>query len=282
MLDELRHFLLVVDHGTVTAAARAAHLSQPALSASLRRLETHFGATLLRRGRSGAEPTAVGRTLVPRAQAVLAAMSDAQQAVREVQGLTRGEVRIGAGGTVATYLLPPLLARFRTRHPNIRIVLSELFPAQGRDAVDRGEIDLAILPDGPGEAWGHDDFILVGAKRVDPEGHPFVTFLSGTHTRAVLDRHFPDADVVMELASIAAVKRHVREGIGIALISSAAVRVELRNRRLFRLSHPLTPLRRELRLVHRGRESLSPAAAALRDLLARAPSAGHRKSQNKR
>ncbi len=267
MLDELQHFLLVVKHGTVTEAARYAHLSQPALSASLKRLESHFGSRLLHRGRKGAEPTAAGWALVPRAQAVLANFGDALQAVREVEDLDTGEVRIGAGGTVATYMLPPVLARFRKKHPKIRIVLSEMTPEQSRQGVDRGELDLAIVPDTEGEPWGGDAFILVGAQRVRAEGQPFVTFLSGTSTRAALDRNFAGAEIVMELASIAAVKRHVRAGIGIALISDAAVQVELANQRLYRLRHPRTPLRRKLSIVHRGKKLLSPAAGALRTML---------------
>ncbi len=271
MFDELQHFLLVVEHGTVTEAARQAHLSQPALSASLKRLEAHFGSRLLHRGRKGAEPTAAGRALVPRAQAVLASFGDALQAVREVEGLDTGEVRIGAGGTVATYMLPQVLARFRKKHPKIRIVLSEMTPEQTRQGVDRGELDLAIVPDAVGEAWGADAFILVAAQRVRAEAQPFVTFLNGTSTRQALDRNFPGAEIVMELASIAAVKRHVRAGIGIALISDAAVQVELANQRLFRLRHPRTPLRRGLFLVHRGQKLLSPAASALRSMLLEQP-----------
>ncbi len=269
MLDELRHFLLTAEHGTVTEAARRAHLSQPALSASLKRLEAHFGATLLHRGRSGAELTAAGSALLPRAQAVLAAFGDALSAVREVEGLQSGQVRIGAGGTVATYMLPQLLARYRKQNPKVRIVLSEMTPEQARDGVDRGDLDIAIVGGGSGERWGSDAFILVGARRCRPErkAFPFVTFLQGTSTRQALDQTFPNAEIVMELASIATVKRHVRAGIGIALISDAAVQVELANQRLHLLPHPLTPLRRDLFLVHRGQELLSPAAAALRALL---------------
>src|SRR3954469_5816811 len=102
MLDELRHFLLVVEHGTFTEAARRSRLTQPALSASIRRLEEHFGARLLHRGRAGAEATAAGEALVPRARAVFAAISEAERAVREIEGLDAGEVRLGAGATVCT------------------------------------------------------------------------------------------------------------------------------------------------------------------------------------
>lgn len=60
MLDELRHFLLVVEHGTLTHAARLANLTQPALSASIQRLEAEMGARLLHRSRRGARLTAAG------------------------------------------------------------------------------------------------------------------------------------------------------------------------------------------------------------------------------
>src|SRR5688500_9815845 len=99
MFESLRHFLLILDHGTFTEAAKRAHLSQPALTASIHRLEQDLGATLLHRGRKGAQVTAAGAELVPRARAALAAIDEARRAVREVLELDRGEVRIGAGGT---------------------------------------------------------------------------------------------------------------------------------------------------------------------------------------
>mgnify|MGYP003381075242 CR=1 FL=1 len=101
MIDELRHFLLVVEHGTFTEAARRARLTQPALSASIQRLEDHLGAKVLDRGRQGASVTACGEALVPRAKAVLAALSEAERAVAEVAGLRAGEVRLGAGATAS-------------------------------------------------------------------------------------------------------------------------------------------------------------------------------------
>ncbi len=258
MIDELRHFLLVVEHGTVTEAARHAHLSQPALSASLRRLEDYFGAPLLFRGRAGATPTAAGAALVPRAEAVLAALGDARRAVAEIEGLSAGEVRVGASGTAATYLLPEPLSRYRKLYPNVRIVLRELGASRAAAGVERGDLDLAVVSDPAGELWMRDEFVLVGSRKVHSLDAPFVTFSPETTTRQNLDKYFPDANIVMELGSIAAVKRHVRAGIGIALLSRAAVQQDIDARRLVVVRHDKTPIPRELRLVHRGEELLSP------------------------
>src|SRR5262249_22490239 len=130
MLDELKHFVLIAENRTFTAAARRAHLSQPALTASIHRLEEDIGARLFDRGRSGAELTAAGAALLPRARAARAAVDEGRRAVAEVVGLRAGEVRIGAGATACTYLLPPLLAAFRKRHPGVRILLREAFTEQ--------------------------------------------------------------------------------------------------------------------------------------------------------
>ena len=267
MLDELRQFLLVVEHGTFTRAARHAHLTQPALSAAIRRLEDMMGARLLHRDRNGARPTAAGEALVPRARAALAAVADAKRAISEIEGLHSGEVRIGASATAATYLLPPLLARFRRRHKKVRIVLRELPQPAALAAIESGEIDFAVVSGPGGEPWLRDDLVLVGAPGVRRPGAPFVTFPPGTTTRAMLDRYFPDAEIVMELGSIAAVKSHVRARIGVALISRAAVEADLASGRLAILRDPATPIARELVLVHRGVEQLAPAAAALRALM---------------
>src|SRR5262245_36137821 len=117
MLDELRHFLEIARQGTFTAAARQVHLSQPALTASIHRLESELGANLLDRGPGGAVLTAAGRALVPWAESALSSVARGRRAVREIESLESGEVRIGAGSTACLILLPPLLAEFHDAHP---------------------------------------------------------------------------------------------------------------------------------------------------------------------
>lgn len=276
MMDALHHFALIAEHGTFTRAARHAHLSQPALTASIRKLEDDMGARLLHRDRTGTSLTAAGKALLPRAQAILAAITDARRAVAEVEGLHAGEVRLGAGATACTYLLPPVLAKFRERYPGVRFLLREATTTDVLDALARGELDLGVVTHPAGEPWRKDELILVAAPTLDLHHDPatptagpapFVTLLRGTTTRELLDRHFPGARVVMELGSIAAVKGNVRAGIGVALVSRSAVEVDLSLGRLVEVRHPETPIPRPLHIVHPGRDRLPPAAAALRRLL---------------
>lgn len=271
MLDRLRHFLLIVEHGTFTSAARHAHLSQPALTASIRRLEEQLGARILHRGRRGAALTAAGEALLPSARAALAAVREGRRAVREVEELERGEVRIAAGATACTYLLPPTLAAFRREHPKIRFWLGEATTREALEGLAAGDVDLAVVTTEIGDEWFVDELVLVAAPEIDPTDAPFVTFRVGATTRALVEEHFPSAEIAMELGGIAAVKTHVRSGVGVALVSRHAVATDLALGRLVKVDDPRTPITRPFHVAHRGLDRLPPAAAALRRRMLEAP-----------
>lgn len=282
--DALRHVVLIETYGTFTAAAQAAHLSQPALSASIQRLEAALGARLFERGpgaRGGARLTAAGRALLPHAKAILGAMAEAARAVADV-GEIAGEVRLAAGATACTYLLPEIVAAFRQRHPAVVLTVREANTPVILKAVESGEADLGVIT-GPGQDhWRADPLVLVAgpgspyAALRDPEAlgrAPLVAFHPSSPLRAISDRVLPEAPVVMSLTNIAAVKGNVRAGVGVALVSAAAVAHDVEGRRLVILPHPATPVARALSLAHRGEKALPPAVAALRRaLLAVTPS----------
>lgn len=270
MIDELRHFVLIAEIGNFTRAAKRAHLSQPALTASIKRLEAQLGARLLERGRTGASTTAAGDALLPFARAAIAAVEAGQRAVAEIEGLHRGEVRLAAGATACTYLLPEVLARYRAAHPDIRFLLRESTTDEALDALHAGDIDIAVVSGADGEPWFVDELIVVASPEFrarDLERGPFVAFRRGSTSRTLLDDAFPNAEIVMELGSIATVKGNVRAGIGLALVSRHAVVRDLAEGSLVRVRTPSTPLERPLELVHLGADRLPPAAAALRKLL---------------
>ncbi len=277
MLDSYRHFLLVVEHGTFTEAAHHAHLTQPALSASIARLEENLGAQVFHRGRRGAELSAAGSALLPHVRAALAAIEDGRRAVASVLGVEAGQLQIAAGATACTYLLPRVLAKFRARHPAIRFSLFEMTTEESLAAIRSGKVDMAVvgrglrrsdpLPPEESERWLVERLVLVASPKYDVARQEYLTFRKGATTRALFERAFGDKRIVMELGSIAAIKGHARAGIGMALISENAVVDDLRRGKLVEVRDRRVPIRRELRLVHRGLERLHPAAAVLRDQL---------------
>jgi len=287
MLDSLQHLLFIIEEGSFTAAARRAHLTQPALSASIRRLEEAMGARLLRRHARGASATAAGEALLPHARAALASVAAGRRAVAEVEGLAAGQVRIGCGATAATWLLPPVLTAFHQAHPRIALRVREMPTPAIRAAVVAGELDLGIALDRESddglvsEVWRVDPLVLVATPalaaslrwqdgRLAP-GTPAVAFTVGTALRGLLDRHLPDVEVAMELASIASVLGHLRAGLGVALLSRVAVQADLDQGTLVPLADPRLPPPRQLLLVHGGLEHLPPAGRALRQALREAP-----------
>lgn len=268
MIELLRHFVHVADEGTLTAAARASHVTQPALTAALQRLEAKVGTPLVVRGRPRATLTAAGAALLPHARATLASLRDGLRAVEEVSGLRAGKVRIGAGATACTYYLPPILAEYRRRHPGVGILVREAPSPELEASLRAGELDLALVTGrADGERFCDDELVLVARSLSAAREAPFVTFPRGSHARDVLDELFPHATIAMEIASIASVKANVRAGVGVALVSRRAVERELTSRQLVEVPDPRTPVVRALSLVHRGLARLPPAALALHALL---------------
>ncbi len=273
MIDELRHLLLIVDAGTYTAAARQAHLSQPAMTAAIQRLELAVGGRLLERDRRGARPTAAGLAMLPHARAAVASVAAGIEAVARVQGLSTGHVRIGAGATACTWLMPPTLAEFRANWSGIRLTMLEATTAEICNGLSARELDLGIVTGGVAtpfdvvcESWLADELVVVAT----PERahlHTWVAFRAGSPTRAVLDRYEPAAQVAAELGTVAAVKAFVLAGMGRALLSRTAVGRELRSGELIEVPTAWTPQTRNLDLAHRGVARLSPAATRLREHL---------------
>jgi DNA-binding transcriptional LysR family regulator len=274
MFDAFRHFILVAEHGTFTDAARAAHLSQPALSASIKKLEQDVSASLFIRNARGAELSAAGRVLLPKAREALASVKAGQLAVSELLGLSYGQVRIVAGATVCTYYLPKFIALFRKAYPKVQIALREANTTAALASVESGESDLGIVCSEIGEPWQKDELVLVtypkgpfSPRKVKVDQAPFITFPKGSTTREILGQTFPSANVVMELSSISAIKSNLRTGIGVSLLSEYAIARDLKSRTLAIIPDPRTPIKRTLSIVHRGVKRLSPAGSAFYEIL---------------
>lgn len=151
-IRRLQAFAAVARHRHFGRAADDLHLTQSALSQQVRKLEDELGVALLLRTTGGAELTAAGADLLPRAEAILAQVAEARGRMDEHAGLLRGAVRLAA--TPADALrLSAAVATFHGEHPGIRVALRQAAPGEIAALVARGSVDLAVaaldhVPDG--------------------------------------------------------------------------------------------------------------------------------------
>lgn len=144
-LTPLRYFRAIAQAGHMTRAARALGVSQPALSAVVKKLEQEVGAELLHRTGRGVELTEAGRVFLQHSEDTLRRAEGAVEAVRQLVGLERGSIRVGGGATATSYLLPPVVSAVRKRHPGLRFYVREAGSTTVAAAVLSGELDLGIV-----------------------------------------------------------------------------------------------------------------------------------------
>src|SRR5438045_9801780 len=118
---DLQVFLSVAKHLNYTRAGEEVNLSQPSVSVRMRELERDLGSKLFEQLGKKIALTEAGQLLVPYATRIIATMSDARQAIDELQGLERGLLRIGSSTTPGMYLIPQTNAHFHQAQPEIKV-----------------------------------------------------------------------------------------------------------------------------------------------------------------
>jgi DNA-binding transcriptional LysR family regulator len=166
-LSQLRALVAVAEQGNFGEAGLRLSISQSAVSHAIATLEQELGVVLLSRGRHGATLTPVGEQVVGHARAMLHLLTEIGRAVNLAKGLQGGEVRIASFRSVATHILPGVMARFRERYPAIAVTIHELQGCERLEqALREGRVDLSItfLPTSPEfETWEllRDEFIVL-------------------------------------------------------------------------------------------------------------------------
>lgn len=234
----------------MTKAARALGVTQPTLSAMLKKLESEVGAELLHRTGRGVELTEAGRVFLGHAEDAIRRADAGVAAVRELVGLEKGSIRVGGGATATTYLLPPIVSAVRKAHPGLRFYVREAGSNTVSAAVRTGELDMGIVtlplsavdaPDLLVIPLVEDELRLIvparhrlaqpGAPKnfrwKDLDGESVVAFEAGTAVRILIDGRAASAGVtlkvVMELRSIESIKQMVKAGIGVGFVSRFAL-----------------------------------------------------------
>lgn len=287
-LHQLAYFVAVADARHFTRAAERMRVAQPSLSQQVRALERDVGAELFHRIRGNLSLTEAGETLLPFARRILADSESAYQAVRELDELGRGRVRLGATPSLCTGVLPAMIAGFRTAYPGIEITLRESGSRDLQTDLSEGAIDLAMIVDSRLRDRGElttlpllvEELVVISAKdrpapvrrarmRIgDLKGRPLVMFRRGYDLRdatvsACRAEGF-EPSFAIEGGEMDAVLEFVRAGVGMAVVPSTVVRDGFR---VTRFAEP--GLSRVVRLAYRQDIEPSRAVRALRDAVTR-------------
>ncbi len=287
-LYPLHIFRLVARGGSVTRAAQELFISQPAVSAHLKALETAIGEPLFERTPRGMQLTLAGTILLEQVNRLFALYEEIPAMVGALRGRVRGEVIVAASSTPGAYLVPELLRQFQERFPEVRPllrvgdsaevlewlldyqaplgVIGEMSIAESLQKVEIGSDRLQLVAVA-GDA-------LCRVKQVKPEhlrGRTLLLREQGSSTRAGAERllieRLKEFERVVEIPSSEAIKQAVASGLGIAVLSSWATKLEEAAGLLQPVRDPLMRHSRRFFLVKRKDRELIGAAAALWDCL---------------
>lgn len=144
-VKQLRVLRAVAEHGSFSAAADALAYTQPAISQQIAALEKHAGTTLVDRGSRGVRLTDAGRALVEHAEVVIARLAAAEAELEAIAGVRGGRVRLASFPTAGASLLPPAVALFRERHPDVELRFVEREPEDAVPMLRSAELEVAVV-----------------------------------------------------------------------------------------------------------------------------------------
>ncbi|RRR98370.1 LysR family transcriptional regulator [Glycomyces terrestris] len=142
--QQLQAFLTVAQTRHFTHAAEELGVTQPSLSKQIQALETELGAALLTRSRGRIELTDAGHTLLPHARRITAAHAAARADIDDVLAVRAGHLRLGATPSLCSWLIAPLLTRYRDAHPGVTVTLTEDGSGPLAGHLAAGDLDLAF------------------------------------------------------------------------------------------------------------------------------------------
>lgn len=289
-IQRLRVLVEVARFGSVSKAADALGLTQPTVSLHLKALNTTLGVPVVERQGRGIRLTESGHLLEHHARRALAELERAQLALESQRDLSKGSLRVGAGVSAGTYLLPDLVKDFSERHPSIDLRVEVGADNDVADLLKRGELHVGVLsgvsphPDLEiKEFTEHPLVAVVGPGyaastkgKLSKDELRQATLLArrnGSETQRLADSYLAGMRVKPAgrwgFETPEAIKGAAKAGLGVALLSELTVREELRDGDLVevKLANAKAPPSVPVQVVRSVHHAPSPAERAFLDLL---------------
>ncbi|MBM7554472.1 selenium metabolism-associated LysR family transcriptional regulator [Thalassobacillus pellis] len=252
-LEHLKTFHTAALKKNFSETAKALHLSQPSVSLQIRQLEEYLGAPLFKRTTQKVYLTPAGDLFLKTAEKILKEINETKKDIQKISHSTHGNLIIGASLTIGEHILPYLFASFKAKHPHINFILKLYNSQQIIEKLSDEEIHLGFIesmisyPDFVQKAFLEDELVIISSYEnveiPDDNGYisteqlmalPFILRERGSGTRQVIEEKLSQnhlnpskLNVIMELENTESIKSAVEAGLGISIISKAAVQKEI-------------------------------------------------------
>ena len=267
-LDLYRVFYTVAKSGSLTKAAEELYISQPAVSRSIKQLETQLGVSLFTRTHRGMALSAQGgKVIFDEVERALSLLNEAENRIEEMKNSATGVIRIGASDTIFEYFLADKIVEFHERFPAVKFELTADFTPDTieklkADKCDVAFVNLPISPDPDLKLYGNcmrlNDVFVVGEKYKELiektvslkelKNYPLILMDQNTVSRQSLDGFLSslgvDLQPSIEVGSWDLMKRLVLRGMGVGVIPREYAASQLQSGTLFEIkTDPALPVR---------------------------------------
>jgi DNA-binding transcriptional LysR family regulator len=288
-MKALKYMLSVEETGSMTAAARAHYVTQPAVSIQLRKLQEELGTVLFEVVGREIRFTQAGRRVLDYARRISSLERELEGEISGIAGLVRGEVSIGTIDAASIYILPAVYSAFRKRYPGIelQVDVSPTLPLLER--MSEGRLDMVVGTMSGEKRAGLRELEIFREKLVPiaPPGHPaaarkgvaveifasypFISFHRESVTRLMIEDALRSKgitlEVEMEIDSQEAIKNLVASGLGLSILPHETVRGEIERGALARSRVRGLTLERAIGLIMPERRHVSAAARAFLEVM---------------
>lgn len=281
-IRELRSLLALAESGSITKVGELLHLTPAAVHKQLKSLECEIGVQLYERFGRQLRLTAHGRAILPHVRELMVHYEAALSSIRDFEEALGGVLRVGAGPSISSTLLPAMLIEFRRLHPKVDFQVETGASSLLLSLLENGGIDLAMvvtsgqLPDEAVAVEASWDFEIAAVRRPglgrpirtlrQAKDEPFVLYRAGARIENIIDAFFVSRKykprVVMRSDNTESLRAMALAGLGIAMLPYWVVEGDLQTKRLSRLLQGESPIAGQVSLLRRAGRYLSPATRA--------------------
>lgn len=287
-LNQLKIFYMAAKHGSLSAAAEAMCITQPAVTKGIQRLQEYYEIKLFNRFGKKMALTDAGEVLYGIAESIFEMENQAEESLRDFQQRKRGFIRILSSESFGSYYLPFIINRFSKANPRIRISV-DLLPTEQiveKTAALSNDLGFISYPV-PHKKLFMREILEDSYQIIVPPGHPFalkaviepedlagqpvIVHEKGSAPRKSTEefagKHNINLTIPLELSNNEAIKTAVEEGVGIAIITRRVVskEIEMGKLRAIPLSDPA--MTRKFYLIHHKDKYLSRPLQSLIDMV---------------